>query len=104
MTLLEARSHGSDAWALFFGLPIHAAIEEKIAWRMPGTGQFVVFARDAQGRKINPSTAPVKHLSSKWDHPGEEWGSGVTFPHAGCWTLVASRLNRVGTFVVNVLP
>jgi len=93
MQLLEGRgaSSGETAWALLFGFPVRAKLEEKIVIRMTGRSDLSVYARRSSGTVVRSSWGPVRHLSSKWHRPGDEWGMAFTFPNAGCWDVHATR-------------
>lgn len=89
-----------EAWALIFQtwetreaqeLLLPAEREVKIVWRSTGSGEADLSARDASGLEIEPDWGPQPHLSSNWSRPGEEWGTGWTFPSEGCWTITIER-------------
>jgi hypothetical protein len=64
----------------------------KFVWRMTGHGDFHVLAIGPHGEQLNPEEGPDAHGSSTWDtHPGDEWGTIMTFSSAGCWDLRAWR-------------
>jgi hypothetical protein len=59
----------------------------KIVWRSDGSSDFHVVAIGPSGEEV-PSEFPVtSHLSSNWERPGSEWGSGFSFDEPGCWEL-----------------
>ena len=91
--LLEAQgtASGAQLWALFFsGMPVHSRQAIKITWRMTGVGDLHLAAVGPGGRRISPDWMQA-HGGSNWQRPGQEWGSGFTFPVSGCWDLHATR-------------
>ncbi|MBF9134922.1 hypothetical protein I0C86_39275 [Plantactinospora sp. S1510] len=85
---------GNSLWALLFprGRPgLNSGEEEKIVWRMTGSGALRIRATGPDGVTIEPATDPIPHESSSWTRPGDEWGTTWNFPVAGCWTVRASR-------------
>jgi hypothetical protein len=93
-----------EVWALLFFGEAHARQDEKIVWRITGTGQqFEAQARHEDGTIIQPIWGPEYHGSSTWERPGEEWGTGFNFPKPGCWTLTVTRGTTVGEIRLNVL-
>ena len=100
-------SQGS-LWALFFdSVPPPAGKEIKIVWRMTGTGPFAFDVSDSQGSLAPLAWGPEPHGGSNWEHPGDEVGTGIAFPHAGCWRIQVSRSRAQGELwlsVVNALP
>ena len=94
-----------EMWALLFFDQAQAGKEEKIVWRITGSGrQFNVRARNDDGTVIFPTWGPVDHgQGSNWHRPGNEWGTGFNFPEPGCWTLTATRGTTTGEIRLNVL-
>jgi hypothetical protein len=91
--LLEAQgtATGVQLWALFFtDPPVHPKQEIKIVWRMTGSDDLQIVALGPRGIRALPNWLQ-SHPSSNWQRPGQEWGSGFTFPVAGCWDLHATR-------------
>jgi hypothetical protein len=87
----QGTATGGQLWALFFaGMPIHPMQEIKIVWRMTGDGDLQLAAVGPGGIHISPNWTQY-HGSSNWQRPGQEWGSGFTFPSNGCWDLHATR-------------
>src|SRR5581483_8086213 len=76
-----------DLWALIFN---GARGETKIAWRVGGRGPLAITAADSRST-IEPSEGPQPHGDSSWHRPGDEYGTVFRFPHAGCWTVTATR-------------
>jgi hypothetical protein len=61
--------------------------EAKVIWRSDGSGDFRVVAISPSERKVPPEFL-TPHLSSNWERPGSEWGSGFfRFLEPGCWEL-----------------
>jgi hypothetical protein len=89
---------GTRLWALVFAaLPITAAKDTKIAWRMGGHGAFHVAAKTADGSGASLFFGPELHGASSWSVPNtDEWGTGFVFPTAGCWRVHASRDDVAG--------
>jgi hypothetical protein len=92
--------HGIEVWALFFasypipeGEPIRIPqdSEIKIVWRVTGSGELAIEAAGPDGLAIAPDWGPDLHSGSNWERPGDEWGTGWTFPEPGCWTLLLQR-------------
>lgn len=88
---IEGSAPGGQLWALVFnGWPMPARAQDKIVWRMTGSGDLRLVARGPGGQVLSP-TDLVRHGSSNWQRPGEEWGSVFTFPVSGCWNIHATR-------------
>ena len=91
-----------EMWALLFFDQAKAKEDEKIVWRITGTGkQFDVQAKHEDGTIIRPSWIEY-HGSSNWERPGEEWGTGFNFPKPGCWTLTVTRGTTIGEIRLDV--
>jgi len=82
-----------SVWALFFhSVPPPAGQDIKVVWRMTGSGDFRIAARDAAGTASKLVFGPEPHEGSSWNtHPGAEVGTGFNFAHAGCWDLNIAR-------------
>ena len=94
-----------ELWALLFFDKAQANTEEKIVWRITGTGrQFDIFARHEDGTVIHPIWGPDYHGGSNWERPGDEWGTGFNFPKPGCWTLTVTLGATVGEIRLEVAP
>jgi hypothetical protein len=88
--------HPNQLWGLLFAdIPLQHAQQVKIVWRMTGSGELHLSAYGPGGARV-PSDWLHVHGTSTWNHPGDEWGSGFTFPRAGCWEVVASRGTLIG--------
>ena len=84
-------SRGS-VWALFFTpVPPPANQEIKVVWRMTGAGDFTFQVSDAEGKTVPLVWGPEGHVSSSWNHPGNEVGTGFKFPHSGCWQIHVAK-------------
>ena len=93
-----------ELWALLFFDKAHAQQDEKIVWRMTGTGgPFKDQAQHEDGTIIHPIWGPEFHGGSNWERPGDEWGTGFNFPKPGCWTLTATLGATVGEIRLEVL-
>lgn len=95
---VQGKSDVQTVWALLFPnhLPIWIDEDVKIVWRMTGSGAFSLTAQHPDGTTINPIWGPEEHGGSSWDRPGEEWGTGLRFPKAGCWRVVVQRGSDLG--------
>ena len=94
-----------EIWALLFFDHADVKQDEKIVWKITGTGgQVDIRAQHEDGTIIHPTWGPEYHVSSNWDRPGEEWGTGFNFPEAGCWTLTATQGTSTGEIRLEVLP
>jgi hypothetical protein len=88
---------GAQLWVLMMyttsaqlGQPDY--VQGKFVWRMTGHGDFHVLALGPHGEQLAPKDGPTAHLGSTWDtHPGDEWGTIMTFSSAGCWIMRAWR-------------
>ena len=110
----EARAESDDqieAWALIFNtwnlrngdpVVIPARQEAKIVWRITGDGELLIDAVGPNGTVVVPDWGPEAHGSSNWNRPGDEWGTGWTFPQAGCWTFRINRGDDSATLDVDV--
>ncbi len=91
----EMRGTGS-LWALFFPTaeqtaPVVAGKEQKIVWKIGGSGDFTVEATGPGGAEAKLAWGPTAHGGSTWQRPGSEYGTGFTFPTPGCWAFTARR-------------
>jgi hypothetical protein len=71
--------------------PVRAGEAVKIVVRMTGAGGLQVSAIRPDGSPAQVDWGPEAHSSSNFNRPGSEWGFGVTFAQAGCWTIALSR-------------
>jgi hypothetical protein len=101
---LGVDSPRGSLWALFFSpVPPPAGKEMKVVWRMTGSGLFKFRVSDAAGAVVPLAWGPESHLSSNWNHRGDEVGTGFNFPHGGCWNVHVSRSNTWGDLWLAVL-
>jgi hypothetical protein len=93
-----------EMWALLFFDTAHANEDEKIVWRITGTGaEFHVQAQSEDDTIIPPIWGPEYHGGSNWERPGAEWGTGFNFPKPGCWKITVTRGETTGEIVPDVL-
>ena len=91
---IEGTGHGGSLWGLLMSthpLPARVGDQEKIVWRMTGTGPLTLEAIGPGGIHHRLAWGPDAHLGSSWDKPGAEWGAGYVFTAPGCWDLRAIR-------------
>lgn len=91
---VEGTAHGVTLWGLLMfphPLPARVGDQEKIVWRMTGTGPLKLTAIGPDGGHHQLAWGPDAHQGSDWDKPGGEWGSGYVFTAPGCWDLRATR-------------
>jgi hypothetical protein len=90
-------------WILILGdEPVRKLQETKIVWRMTGQGPLNVEAIDSHGREATLTAGPDAHGASSWNRPGDEWGTGIIFPEAGCWRLHGRRTTGSGDIHLSV--
>jgi len=93
-----------EMWALLFFDEAHANEDLKIVWRITGTGlPFIAQAQHQDGAIVLPIWGPEFHVSSTWERPGEEWGTGFNFPEPGCWTITVTSGETQGEIILDVL-
>jgi hypothetical protein len=93
---------GATLWALFFAPRAVAGQEIKIAWRMTGSGDFAISATGPDGAPAKLTWGPEAHGGSTFERPGDEWGTGLIFPVAGCWTVNATRTQGKAQLMIRV--
>jgi len=94
-----------EMWALLFFDQAHANEDLKIAWRIIGRGlPFTAQAQHEDGAIISPIWGPEFHVSSSWERPGQEWGTGFNFSEPGCWTITVASGETRGEIILHVLP
>lgn len=90
-------------WAAFFqSVPPPSGTDIKVVWRMTGSGPFIFRVTDADGKTVALDWGPEIHTGSSWHHPGDEVGTGFTFPHAGCWNVHVTRSYVAGDLWLEV--
>ena len=62
-----------------------------------------LLASDSEGNRLEPIWGPDAHGGSNWDRPGNEWGAGFVFPHAGCWEIQAASGSNTGRMWLDVI-
>lgn len=88
----EATAQGGEAWALPIGpVPPSSNEDWKVVWRVTGEGDLRVEALDPDGVSHAPIAGPIRHDSSNFDRPGDEWGTFFRFTTPGCWELSVQR-------------
>jgi len=70
--------------------PLRPQTEEKIIWRVTGTGALRAFAEHTDGARVLPARIGP-HSGSDWQRPGDEWGSAFVLPKSGCWRFHLER-------------
>jgi len=96
---VQGTATNAELWGLIMstsGVPPRANTGVKIVWRMTNSDFLDIVASGPHGMKVPPSWGPDRHLGSNWNRPGAEWGTGFTFPVAGCWDLHATSDNAFG--------
>jgi hypothetical protein len=88
---MQGVGRGVTLFGLFFGSQVVAGQPIKVVWRMTGDGNLSMVATGPGGKTLRPLWGPEPHSSSSYYRPGDEWGTGWTFPSAGCWTIQATR-------------
>ncbi len=103
---VEGTGHGATLWGLLmFAHPLPARVgdQEKIVWRMTGTGFLTLEAIGPDGTRHRLAWGPDLHEGSNWDKPGDEWGAGYVFTAPGCWDLHAIRGNATADVWIGVV-
>lgn len=96
---VQGTAINAELWALIMstsGVPPLANTQVKIVWRMTNSDYLDLVALGPHGMRVPPAWGPDRHMGSNWSRPGGEWGSGFTFPMAGCWDLHATSNNAFG--------
>ena len=75
---VEGTGHGATLWGLLMfphPLPARVGDQEKIVWRMTGTGVVLTLqAIGPDGRQHPLAWGPAAHLGSNWDKPEHPTG------------------------------
>ena len=85
--------------------PPEAGIEDKTVWRLDGVHAFGVPTFSLSGPTTQAGRltwGPESHLSSDWNRPGSEFGTGLLFPAPGCWKVHVTVDQLVGDVYVVV--
>jgi hypothetical protein len=91
---VRGTSRDASLWGLLMfphALPARVGDQEKIVWRMTGSGPLRLLVIGPGGQRHRLEWGPEQHGGSNWDKPGLEWGSGCVFTVPGCWNLRAIR-------------
>lgn len=102
---IRGQAAGATLWALPMApMPFDAGREVKIVWRMTGSGSPEFSVTDPGGGEDPDALqwGPEEHLSSSWDRPGDEWGTGFRFAGPGCWHITVRRDDGAGSIAVRV--
>jgi hypothetical protein len=86
--------NGADLYGLVMpgaGLPLRVGEQVKIVWRMTGHGPLLATATSPSGAPTPLTFGPDEHLSSSYQRPGDEWGTGYLFTEPGCSHLHFAR-------------
>jgi hypothetical protein len=103
---VEGTARGVTLWGLLMfphPLPARVGDQEKIVWRMTGTGVLTLAAIGPGGMHHRLAWGPDPHLSSSWNRPGDEWGAGYVFTAPGCWDLRATRGHATADVWIRVI-
>ena len=103
---VKGTGHGASLWGLLMfphTLPARVGDQEKIVWRMTGTGLLTLQAVAPGGQRHRLAWGPDAHQSSNWDKPGDEWGAGYVFTEPGCWDLRAVRAKSTADVWISVV-
>jgi hypothetical protein len=95
MPEMQGVGRGVTLFGLFFSGQATAGQQIKVVWRMTGEGDLSMMATGPGGKTLRPAWGPEPHGGSSYHRPGDEWGTGWTFPTGGCWTIQATR--KTGT-------
>jgi hypothetical protein len=106
--MVEGTGHGASLWGLLMfphPLPARVGDQEKIVWRMTGTGLLTTLAVIGPDGRHHPlAWGPAQHMSgSTWSKPGDEWGAGYVFTAPGCWDLRAVRGHATADVWIRVI-
>jgi hypothetical protein len=103
---VEGTGHGATLWGLLMfphPLPARVGDQEKVVWRMTGTGLLSLEAIAPDGTRQRLAWGPAAHQGSNWDKPGDEWGAGYVFTAPGCWDLRAIRDDATADVWIRVI-
>ena len=74
---VQGTGRGVTLWGLLFFARAQVGKQEKIAWRMTGSGPIIrLTAIGPGGRRHRLAWGPEPHGGSNWNRPGQEWGAG----------------------------
>jgi len=69
---------------------------------MTGLGGFTFRVSDDAGMVVPLVWGPESHSGSTWHHTGDELGTGLNFPHAGCSDIHVARSDTSGDLWLEV--
>lgn len=78
--------------------------EQKIVWRVTGTGAPAVSVVSPSGDEGALAWGPEPHSGSNYDRPGDEYGTGIVLQEPGCWRLTVERDNGRADVSLQVSP
>jgi hypothetical protein len=99
---MQGIGRGATLFGLFFSPEATAGQQIKVVWRMTGNGDLSMTATGPGGKTLRPVWGPEAHSASTYLRPGDEWGTGWTFPAKGCWTIEATRTTGSAKIVLRV--
>jgi hypothetical protein len=85
-------------------VPLRTGREVKIVFRMTGAGPLRAALTAPDGRAVDLAWGPDPHAGSTYTRPGDEWGTGYVFDHAGCWHLRLDRDANRGDIWLEIAP
>ena len=104
---VQGTGQGATLWGLLMfphPLPARVGDQEKIVWRMTGSGLLNLLAIGPGGSRHRLLWGPAFHTGSDFDKPGDEWGAGYVFTEPGCWDLRAVRGGATADVWLTVIP
>jgi hypothetical protein len=88
---MQGVGRGVTLFGLFFSPQATVGEQIKVVWRVTGDGELSMVATGPGGKTLRPVWGPELHSGSSYHRPGDEWGTGWTFPSRGCWIIEANR-------------
>ena len=76
---VQGTGHGAQLWGLLMLAhlgPARVGDQEKIVWRMTGSGPLTLTAVSPAGMRHRPVWGPQARGGSNWNKTGQEWGAG----------------------------
>jgi hypothetical protein len=87
--------------------PPQAGVSDKTIWRLAGPGISATSPTFSlvgpAGQTAHLDWGPAFHDSSTWNRPGDEYGTGLLFPTAGCWDVHVIDGQVIGDVYVVVI-
>ena len=102
MPEMQGVGDGVTLFGLFSSAQATVGEQIKVVWRMTGDGDLSMVATGPKGKTLHPVWGPEPHDSSSYHRPGDEWGTGWTFPDQGCWTIQATRKTGSAKLAIRV--